>query len=353
MTGKRREPAEKLDVRHPLIRQVAEMTAEVTGSRLLIVYPEVSGWGQAQGDTQTRLQPAFCKLIRGSSDGANHCRMCHILMTVAACNGGPTKQLCHAGASVLVCSASGASGESFAVLSSCTFTSAEAWDAVRRRGEKLGVDLALLRKAFLDLPQLNEHQLQLLRSAMQTMSRAIQVVRQNTELSARIRELHSERGSVVDLKRVFEETAWTKASRPRPAGDGGERPLLVHVVRELVRQRPDLPLTVKELAPAARLTPNHFTTLFRQHSGMPFTEYLTEQRITRAKTLLRNPTLSIREIARLVGYDDPGYFARRFHQRLKLSPRQWRNRQAGEEISNRSGAAVKKSCRGHAVSAQS
>ena len=106
----------------------------------------------------------------------------------------------------------------------------------------------------------------------------------------------------------------------------------MHVVCELVRQRPDLPLSVKELAVAARLTPNHFTTLFREHAGAPFTEFLTEQRITRAKKLLQNPTLSINEVAQLVGYEDPGYFTRLFRKKTKHSPREWRNRQVGVDV---------------------
>lgn len=329
MTGMLGETEEKLDVRHALIRKVAELTVEATGSRLLIVYPETTGWGQSYGDAQTRLQPAFCKIVQGAAGGLKHCRMCHILMAVAACNGGPVEQQCHAGATVLVCPVTEAADESIAVLSSCFFKSAEAWDDVCQRAEKLGADIALLREAFRNLPKLGERQLELLRSAMQTMSQAIQTVRQNMALSAQLRKLRAGRDSTGELKRFLGETAWAKSARSRPAAPGGKQPLLVHVVCELVRQRPDLPLTVKELAAAARLTPNHFTTLFREHVGSPFTEYLTEQRIARAKKLLRNPTLSINEIARLVGFDDPGYFARRFHQKTCLSPRQWRNRQAG------------------------
>jgi AraC-like DNA-binding protein/ligand-binding sensor protein len=331
MSGKQLEPVAGLDARHPLIRQVAEMTAEATGMRLLLVYPEASGWGQAHGDTQTQLQPAFCKLVRSTPEGAKHCRMCHILMAAAACNGGPTEQRCHAGASVLVCPASNDADESIAVLSSCIFSSVTASDEVRQRGEKLGIDMASLHQAFMDLPKLSEQQLQVLRCAMQTMTQAVRVVRQNMELSSQIQALQSGGVSPVNLERFLEEPAWAKASRRHPAGRRGSKPLLVHVVCELVRQRPDLPLTVKELAAAARLTPNHFTTLFREHAGSPFTEYLTEQRIARAKKLLRNPTLSINEVARMVGYDDPGYFTRRFHQKTKLSPREWRNRRGGRE----------------------
>jgi AraC-like DNA-binding protein/ligand-binding sensor protein len=328
MNAKQRKGAAVLDVRHPLIQHLAEMTVEATGSRLMVVYPVESGWGQVLFEGKTQTTTPFCKLVGSSAEGSKHCRTCHILMAVAACNGGPSEQRCHAGASVLVCPASCESNECMAVLSSCLFSSSDAWSEVRKRGEKLGLDLNVLEKTFRELPRLTEHQVGILRMAMKTMGHAITVVRQNQKLAERINELPAGVTGGVDLGRFLEETTWTKDSLAQAASAAGNRPLLVHVVCELVRQRPDLPLTVKELAVAARLTPNHFTTLFREHAGIAFNEYLTEQRIARSKKLLRNPTISISEIARMVGYDDPGYFARRFQQKTGLSPREWRNRQA-------------------------
>jgi len=326
--GKTRKAGVGLDVQHPLIRHIARMTAEATGVELLIVYPELSGWGQAYGDGQLQPQPDFCKLIKSTQDGAKYCRMCHVLMAVAACNGSPTEQRCHAGASVLACPANDETDEAVAVISSCTFAPEEAWSDTRKRGEKLGINLALLRKAFLSLPLLSPHQRGLLEHGMRVMSHAIRVIRHNQELMARnVKDLPGPSGKIA-LEGYFQETAWVKPDAA-PASGVGEMPLLVNVVCELVRQRSDLPLTVKELAEAARLTPNHFTTLFREHAGVTFTEYLMQHRIDRAFKLLRNPTLSISEVARLVGYDDPGYFARRFHQRTKLTPREWRNRHGG------------------------
>lgn len=316
--------------RHPLIRQVAELTVAATGSRLLIVYPVDSGWAQAHGDTHTKHQPVFCSLIQSSPEGAKHCHMCHIMMTVAACSGGPSEQICHAGASVLVCPAADPSTESMAVLSCCIFSSDGTWDMVRQRGEKLGVDLRRLRKTFLNLPQLDEGRLRVLKLALQTMSCALREVHQNRLLNTRLSEANRSQEPAGSLTKFLNNTLWAKRSN-HLSSDGQGNSLLVRVVSELVQQRPDLPLTVKELAAAAGLTPNHFSTLFRKHAGASFNEYLTKQRIARAQKLLLNPTLSINEIARLTGYDDPGYFTRRFHQETRLSPREWRNRKAGLE----------------------
>lgn len=316
-------------MQHPLIRQIAEMTDMVTDSCLTIVYPDAAGWKQTQGKIKSHPRPAFCSMIQTSEEGAKHCRMCHIMMTVAACSGEAAEQQCHAGATVLVCSASQSSDESMAVLSSCLFSSEEAWEAVRRRGEKLGLNLTRLRKAFMSLPKMNKKQLQTLKTAMQTMGYALQIVRQNRQLSAQVSKLNHAPDQISILEQFLANSAWATASRAEASATGGYKPLLIHVVCELMQQRPDFPLTVKELAAAARLTPNHFSTLFSEQMGIPFNEYLTEQRVQRARKLLQNPTLTISEVARLAGYDDPGYFTRRFRQKTGLSPREWRNQLPG------------------------
>ncbi len=122
MRGKLEKRDKILDIQHPLIRQVAEMIFEATGERLLVVHPETFGWGQVYVEAQTPLSLPFCKLIQGTTEGAKHCHMCHILMAVAACSGGPMEQRCHAGATVLVYPVPTPSYETCAVLSSCMFT---------------------------------------------------------------------------------------------------------------------------------------------------------------------------------------------------------------------------------------
>ncbi len=323
MTRQEADHEKTTNLRHPLIRRLGDLTAELVGVRLLVVHPTASGWGQVHGDSRADLQPRFCGLVQSSPEGAKHCRMCHILMTVAACAGARAEQRCHAGASVLVCSATNTSSESVAIVSSCIFAEEGKWEETRTRGEQLGLDLGELRKAFLALPKLDQVKRATLWVAMETMADAVRLVRRNATLESELASLQSGLRSRSDLREWIEKTDWL------PHGEEtGKRPLVVHVICELMRQRPDLPLTVKELAAAARLTPNHLTTIFREHVGKGFTDYLADERIGRAKKLLCNPTLTVKEIARQVGFDDPGYFTRRFRQKTGLSPREWRNRKA-------------------------
>jgi AraC-like DNA-binding protein len=295
MAWRHEEPDGVLTGRHPLIRKLAELTAELAGVGLRIVYPTASGWTQIHVDAGRNLEPAFCRLVRASPVGAKHCRLCHALMAVAACRGGPAERRCHAGACVMVCPAASSPDGSIAVISSSIFSGPEAWEEVRARGEQLGIELRALRKAFWALPKLTEQSRRLLRAAIEAMAQAVWTVR-------RVGELESELATgqrPCSARGALEE--WIARNDWAPRGPDTTGHPVIHVVCELMRQRPDLPLTVKELAAAARLTPNHFTTLFRKRVGSSFTRYLTEQRIARAKKLLRNPTLRIKEIARQVG----------------------------------------------------
>ncbi|MDB6168481.1 MAG: transcriptional regulator, AraC family [Verrucomicrobia bacterium] len=71
-------------------------------------------------------------------------------------------------------------------------------------------------------------------------------------------------------------------------------------------------------------SPTHFSRIFSQSTGYTFRDFLIQCRLEKAKELLRNSHLHIREIAEQVGYDDPFQFSKLFRNRLGMSPRQFR-----------------------------
>ncbi len=323
--------ADSLDqkiLQHPLIQQLGEMVAEIMGLRVLVVYPNESGWSQYFVGVRDSARTEFCRLIHSSKDGGQHCKMCHVLMTTAAKTDGQVEHRCHLGCEVLVTPVPDASMGAVAVLSYCMFPGKAAWPAVRARGKELGVDLGALRKAFLKLPQLSEKERRGALQIMRALGTAIQEVKRNYDLQQQLLAMQKGGGAVTIMQELIRNSSQSQLPEEGKRADGV--PMLVHVVCELIRQRPDLPLTVKELASVARLTPNHFTALFHRHTGHIFTEYLSNERLKRAKQYLVDLTLSINEVARLVGYDDPSYFTRWFRQHLGVSPREWREKRPSE-----------------------
>jgi AraC-like DNA-binding protein len=77
---------------------------------------------------------------------------------------------------------------------------------------------------------------------------------------------------------------------------------------------------------AIPLSEDHLRKLFREETGRTPLEYLTDRRIIYAKRLLANKYVSlmtVKEIAGLVGYDDPYYFSRLFKRAAGKCPTEW------------------------------
>ncbi len=86
------------------------------------------------------------------------------------------------------------------------------------------------------------------------------------------------------------------------------------------------PLTVAALARTLNLSPSRFAHLFTKEIGMSPIRYLHVQRMLRARLLLEQTFLSIKEVMVQVGCSDPSHFARDFQRFHGLPPTQWRRR---------------------------
>lgn len=81
------------------------------------------------------------------------------------------------------------------------------------------------------------------------------------------------------------------------------------------------PMAVADLARRVNLSPSRFAHLFRRHTGRAPARYLRELRLDRARTLVEQSVLSIKEIMAQVGFNDPSHFARDFKRKHGMSPR--------------------------------
>jgi len=81
------------------------------------------------------------------------------------------------------------------------------------------------------------------------------------------------------------------------------------------------PLTVPLLAPAAGVSHNHLTRLFRTETGTTVVAYIRQRRMAHARHLLVSSTLSIPAIAASVGIPDLHAFNKSCHRELGGSPR--------------------------------
>lgn len=93
------------------------------------------------------------------------------------------------------------------------------------------------------------------------------------------------------------------------------------------------PWTVDALARKAGMSRSAFAALFREKAGDTPLGHLTAWRMYRVKTLLRETSLSVQEIAVRVGYDTGSALSRAFLRREGVAPGAWRQRADARALS--------------------
>lgn len=87
----------------------------------------------------------------------------------------------------------------------------------------------------------------------------------------------------------------------------------------------DAPLSLQRLADLAGMDLFRFVRAFKQATGSSPHRYIVEARITRAKELLRDRSLSITEIALRTGFATPSHFSVTFRRLVNLTARAFRD----------------------------
>lgn len=85
-------------------------------------------------------------------------------------------------------------------------------------------------------------------------------------------------------------------------------------------------ISLDDVSKEVNVSPYYFSKLFKKETGENFIEYLTKLRIDRAKEMMKNPELSIKEISMACGYVDPNYFSRIFKKQTDVTPREYREK---------------------------
>ena len=114
---------------------------------------------------------------------------------------------------------------------------------------------------------------------------------------------------------------WETAGRSRPVDRAGQ---LAHAVKELLDRPDSRNESIQVLLATLGFSYPHLCRLFHRKFGVTPAGYRNAVRLEHAKTLLRNPRLSINEAAYAAGFQDPGYFARQFRKQNGIAPSEFR-----------------------------
>lgn len=118
--------------------------------------------------------------------------------------------------------------------------------------------------------------------------------------------------------------AWPASSERASGLPAASLKLVISYIEENLGE----PMTLDALAGLANVSRFHFARQFRRNTDLSPMAYVERSRLQRAKDLIRSGTLSLTEIAALLGFADQSHFTRRFRRQFGYTPSAFAREQA-------------------------
>ena len=101
---------------------------------------------------------------------------------------------------------------------------------------------------------------------------------------------------------------------------------LAKEIQQIVKEKYMENITLESIAQDLNFSFFYLSKIFKQNTGISFTEYLTDYRIRKAGEMLQSSDLSIKEIAYATGFRSQGYFSKVFRKYTGLMPTEFRTK---------------------------
>lgn len=120
--------------------------------------------------------------------------------------------------------------------------------------------------------------------------------------------------------------ALTRSISTTKLSTGGRlRDFYIHEAIAYIEQNFQNDISVENIADNCGLNRSYFSKIFRSAIGRTPQEFLLNYRMTKAAELLKLTHLSVSDVSKAVGYDNPLHFSRAYKNIYGISPRGWRN----------------------------
>lgn len=100
---------------------------------------------------------------------------------------------------------------------------------------------------------------------------------------------------------------------------------VVNDVQEFIGNNLHFDLSLTQLSSHVHLNPSYLSRLYKQITGISLTDYITEQRIRKARELLSRKDMKIQEISQALGYNSGTAFTRFFKKIVGVTPQEFRD----------------------------
>lgn len=147
-------------------------------------------------------------------------------------------------------------------------------------------------------------------------------------------------GSDEDIINALERAFYLcdRAAEPQDASDAYDAPApenepkeneavsstLVRDISEYINEHYKEDISLQDVASVLGYSDVYFCKIFKQNFGRNFITYLNNYRIDKAKELLENAAINIKDISTEAGYRDANYFTRVFKRIVGMTPSEYR-----------------------------
>lgn len=95
---------------------------------------------------------------------------------------------------------------------------------------------------------------------------------------------------------------------------------------DYIRQNLHTKLMLKDIGKAVSLSPNYLATRFHEETGTTVQDYVRDQRVAVASTMLKESNYTLTQIATGLGFGSNSHFIKVFREQMKITPKQYRLR---------------------------
>jgi len=129
--------------------------------------------------------------------------------------------------------------------------------------------------------------------------------------------------AVLRLLAIFAQHLSSLSNQLMVSAEQVESPMVARA-KLYITQHQDEEVSLRQVAGAVNTSAFYFCKMFKQATGLTFTDYLARMRIEKVKNLLLNPHKRISEVAYETGFQSLSQFNRVFRRVVGESPTVWR-----------------------------
>lgn len=133
--------------------------------------------------------------------------------------------------------------------------------------------------------------------------------------------------SWADISNLYQECK-NKMTEKQNQKENSPKQLSIEIykAKEYIDQHLAEKLTLNQIAEVVSLSPNYFSSMWKKEMNVGFVDYITEQRVEKAKELFATTDLRTHEVAELTGFGDDSYFSKIFRKVAGKNPSSFRKR---------------------------